>query len=109
MGIITRKPEDMSVQQVADKGADAAVAGSAFLAGAAWVAEVEPIITAVAGLVAIIAGAIAAWYHFERAKMVHVERKIQEHAHDAAVLAAQQAAEAAAAKVIDALDKNGFR
>lgn len=73
MGITARKINGMSSvqQQVADKVADSAAAGSAFLAGAAWVADVEPIITAVAGLVAIVAGVAAAWYHIERASMVH--------------------------------------
>ncbi len=51
---------------------DGAAAGSAFLAGSAWIADVEPLVTIVAGLVAIIAGAFAAWYHYERAaKMRH--------------------------------------
>ena len=73
MGTIARKINGMSSvqQQVADKVADSAAAGSAFLAGAAWVADVEPIITAVAGLVAIFAGAAAAWYHIERAILMH--------------------------------------
>jgi hypothetical protein len=62
----------MSVEsQVAQKAADGAAAGSAFLAGTAWVAEIEPIVTLTAGLVAIIAGAAAAWYHFERARYMH--------------------------------------
>jgi hypothetical protein len=62
----------MSVEsQVAQKAADGAAAGSAFLAGTAWVAEIEPIITMVAGIVAIVAGAAAAWYHIERAKYMH--------------------------------------
>jgi len=55
--------------------ADAAAAGSAFLAGAAWVAEVEPYITAAAGIVAILAGAAAAWYHIERALTIRQERR----------------------------------
>ena len=49
------------------KVADAAAAGSAFLAGTAWVADVEPVVTMAAGVVAILAGAVAAWYHFEKA------------------------------------------
>ncbi len=56
---------------MAQKVADSAAAGSAFLAGAAWVAEVEPYITALAGLVAIVAGGAAAWYHIERARYMH--------------------------------------
>jgi len=58
---------------VAQKSADAAAAGSAFLAGSAWIADVEPFITAAAGLVAIAAGMFAAWYHFERA--MHMRRR----------------------------------
>ena len=53
------------------KAADGAAAGSAFLAGAAWIADVEPYITAAAGIVAIIAGLAAAWYHVERARYMH--------------------------------------
>lgn len=53
------------------KAADAAAAGSAFLAGTAWIAEVEPVITMLAGLVAVIAGGAAAWYHIERARYMH--------------------------------------
>ena len=63
-------------EQAAQKAADSAAAGSAFLAGAAWVAQVEPYITALAGLVAIVAGAAAAWYHFERAR--YMRRKNNE-------------------------------
>ena len=54
--------------------ADTAAARSAFLAGSAWIAEVEPLITATAGLVAIAAGAFASWYHFERAMKMRKER-----------------------------------
>jgi len=56
------------------KIADSAAAGSAFLAGSAWIADVEPFITAAAGVVAIIAGAFAAWYHFERAAKMRAQR-----------------------------------
>lgn len=58
-------------EQIVQKAADTAAAGSAFLAGAAWIAQVEPYITAIAGLVAIVAGAAAAWYHIERARYMH--------------------------------------
>jgi len=58
-------------EELAQKTADTAAAGSAFLAGAAWVANVEPYITVAAGAVAIFAGAFAAWYHFERAVYMH--------------------------------------
>ena len=56
------------------KTADTAAAGSAFLAGAAWGADVEPYITGAAGLVAILAGAAAAWYHLERARAMRRQR-----------------------------------
>lgn len=92
-------------QQVADKAADTAAAGSAFLAGAAWVAEVEPIITAVAGLVAIVAGGMAAWYHYERAKATHSKRIADRVAEEAAKEAAHKAAEAAAERVFNILEE----
>lgn len=57
-----------------DHGADGAAAGSAFLAGSAWIAEVEPFVTVAAGLVAIVAGGFAAWYHFERAMTLRRSR-----------------------------------
>ncbi len=56
------------------KVADSAAAGSAFLAGSAWIADVEPFITVVAGVIAILAGAFAAWYHFERAMKMRADR-----------------------------------
>jgi hypothetical protein len=56
------------------KAADTAAAGSAFLAGSAWIADVEPFITAAAGIVAIIAGALASWYHYERAAKMRAGR-----------------------------------
>lgn len=59
---------------IEQKVADLSAAGSAFLAGTAWIAEVEPMITVTAGIVAIIAGALAAWYHFERAMKMRAER-----------------------------------
>lgn len=61
--------------QITQKTADLAAAGSAFLAGTAWVAELEPIITLAAGCVAIVAGAAAAWYHIERALELRRRRK----------------------------------
>lgn len=64
----------MSEQVLTQKTADAAAAGSAFLAGSAWIADVEPYITAGAGVVAILAGAFAAWYHFERAMQMRHKR-----------------------------------
>jgi len=62
------------IKMVEQKVADASAAGSAFLAGTAWIADVEPFITAAAGLVAIVAGAFAAWYHFERAAKMRADR-----------------------------------
>ena len=56
------------------KVADTSAAGSALLASAAWLANVEPVITAMAGIVAIAAGAFAAWYHFERAMKMRKDR-----------------------------------
>ncbi len=63
------------MEQNIQKTADSAAAGSMFLAGSAWLAEVEPFITALAGIVAIAAGAFAAWYHFERALKMRKDRK----------------------------------
>lgn len=62
------------MEQPTQKVVDLAAAGSAFLAGSAWIADVEPFITAAAGAVAILAGAFAAWYHFERAMKMRAER-----------------------------------
>ena len=61
----------MAYEPITQKAADSAAAGSAFLAGTAWIADVEPYLTAMASLVAIVAGAAAAWYHLERAKYMH--------------------------------------
>lgn len=58
-----------------NKAADAAAAGSAFLAGAAWIAEAEPVITVFAALVAIVAGAAATWFHVEKALHIRAHRK----------------------------------
>ncbi len=62
------------MEQATQPQADTAAAGSAFLAGAAWIADVEPYLTVAAGIVAIVAGAFAAWYHFERAMKMRQER-----------------------------------
>jgi len=64
----------MNKEQIAERGADVAAAGSAFLAGSAWIADVEPFITAAAGIVAVVAGAFATWYHYERAAKMRHER-----------------------------------
>lgn len=65
-------------QPTAQGTADMAAAGSAFLAGAAWIADVEPFITAAAGVVAILAGVFAAWYHYERASALRRKRLDEE-------------------------------
>ena len=62
------------MEQATQPQADTAALGSAFLAGTAWIADVEPVITVVAGIVAIVAGAFAAWYHYERAMKMRKER-----------------------------------
>ncbi len=53
--------------QLAQRTADVAAASSAALAGTAWIADLEPVVTVLAGVAAIFAGAFAAWYHFEKA------------------------------------------
>ncbi len=58
-------------ETVVQKAADAAAGGSAALAGVAWFAEVEPVVTFFAGVGAIIAAAVATWYHWERATYMH--------------------------------------
>ena len=70
-------------EQVTQKVADTAAAGSAFLAGSAWIADVEPYITSAAAIVAILAGLFAAWYHFERAAALRAARKDAAKARDA--------------------------
>lgn len=55
------------MEQVPQKTADAAAAGSSFLAGAAFIADVEPYVTVAAAIVAVIAGLGAAWFHIEGA------------------------------------------
>ena len=62
------------MEQTTQKTADTAAAGSAFLAGSAWIADVEPYITVLAALVAVVAGAFAAWYHYERAATMRAQR-----------------------------------
>ena len=63
----------MATQQIetAQKVADTLAASSAGLFGVAWMANVEPYITVGAGLVAIVAGLSATWYHIERAILMH--------------------------------------
>jgi hypothetical protein len=62
-------------EQLTQKTADAAAAGSAFLAGTAWIAEIEPYMTVAATFVAVLAGATAAWFHIEKALAMRAERK----------------------------------
>ncbi len=57
------------------KVADGAAAGSAALAGATWLADLEPILTVAASVVAILAGCVAIWYHIERALYTRKQRK----------------------------------
>lgn len=59
---------------MAHRFADVAAAGSGFFAGMAWIADLEPVVTVLAGLVAIVAGAFAAWYHYERALDMRAQR-----------------------------------
>jgi hypothetical protein len=66
--------------QITQKTADTAAAGSAFLAGSAWIANVEPYITVLASFVAIVAGVAAAWYHIERVLHLRAKRKADEKA-----------------------------
>lgn len=63
----------MAQQQIetAQKVADTLAASSAGLFGVAWIANVEPYVTVGAGLVAIVAGLSATWYHIERAILMH--------------------------------------
>lgn len=61
-------------EQLTQKAADSAAAGSAFFAGAAWIADVEPYLTAGAAFVAIVAGVVATWYHAERARALRAQR-----------------------------------
>ena len=68
-------PRRLLIEAVPERAADVAAAGSAFFAGAAWLAEVEPMVTVLAGLVAIVAGAVATWYHIERARLTRAQRK----------------------------------
>ena len=61
-----------------DTSAAIQVAGSGFLAGATWVTDLAEWMQIGATAVAIIAGLMAAWYHYERAKAVHESRKRKE-------------------------------
>jgi hypothetical protein len=63
-------------EPIVEKTADTAAAGSAFLAGATWLVELELYLQMGATFVAIVAGAAATWYHIERA--LYMRRKNQE-------------------------------
>lgn len=62
--------QEVAIQKVADTAA----AGSSFLAGAVWIAELAPILTVAATIVAIVAGAGAAWFHVEKAMALRKKR-----------------------------------
>jgi hypothetical protein len=57
--------------------ADAQATASAFLAGATWVADLTAWLQIGATVVAIFAGATAAWYHIERAIELRRQRRIR--------------------------------
>lgn len=63
-------------EPIVQKAADFSAAGSAFLAGATWLVELELYLQVGATLVAIVAGAAATWYHVERG--IYMHRKNQE-------------------------------
>lgn len=63
-------------QAMADTGALVSTA----VASVTWIAELNAVLQLVATLVAIIAGAGAAWWHFEKAITARRERKRQENA-----------------------------
>lgn len=56
------------------KWADASAAGSAFLAGASWIAELNAFVQLGATAAALLAGFAAAWYHIERARALRASR-----------------------------------
>lgn len=56
----------MSAQQHGQRVADAAAATSAFGWVASWATDALPIIQAVSGIVAIVAGCFAIAYHYRR-------------------------------------------
>lgn len=74
---------------MAEKVADVATLGSGGLAGMAWVSNAEPIITLTAGVVAIVAGVLAAWFHYERALDMRSKRLDDEMKKAAAKAAAE--------------------
>ena len=65
----------MTPDQMTQKTADSAAATSAFLAGVTWIADLSALLQLGATVVAILAGAAAAWYHIERARMLRAQRR----------------------------------
>jgi len=63
---------------VKQKAADSAAAGSAFLAGTTWIADLAAYLQIAATIVAIAAGAAAALYHFERWRALRKQRQEDE-------------------------------
>ncbi len=59
--------------QLTQRAADGMATGSVVLAGATWVADLEPYITVAATLIAIVAGLTATWFHVEKA--LYMRRK----------------------------------
>lgn len=70
-----------TVLSITEKMADTAAAGSVAFASAAWITDAEPYLAVGAALVAIVAGALSAWYHFERAVFMHARRMSDAQAH----------------------------
>ena len=68
----------MTPDQMTQKTADSAAATSAFLAGVTWIADLSALLQLGATVVAILAGAAAAWYHIERARMLRAQRKARD-------------------------------
>lgn len=65
----------MTTEQIPRQVADGLAAASASAASLAWFADIEPLVTVLAGIVAIVAGSAAAWYHIERARELRRKRK----------------------------------
>ncbi len=61
-------------ENIPQKAADLAALTSGGLAGAAWIAEAEPYLTAGAAVIAILSGLVAIWYHVERARDLRAKR-----------------------------------
>jgi len=63
---------------MAEKVADVAAVGSGGLASVAWVSNAEPVVTLAAGVIAIVAGVLASWFHYERALDMRARRLADE-------------------------------